>query len=104
MEDIDDYVPIEAKEYYKNARHNNNMVMSPEIVEIVEEYSSQSKSFTKSKSRDHVVGSNDDVYVAVGKDDLDVVKWALDHVVSPGARLYLVHIYPPITYIPTPGN
>ncbi|XP_030542276.1 U-box domain-containing protein 52-like isoform X2 [Rhodamnia argentea] len=66
---------------------------SPEIVEIGEE------------SRSVDVGIND-VYVAVGKDDMDVVKWALDHhVVSSAphrARVFLVHIFPPITYIPTP--
>ncbi|KAG5536963.1 hypothetical protein RHGRI_024407 [Rhododendron griersonianum] len=69
-------------------------VMSPEIVEIGED----SKSVTIS-SRD--CGMND-VYVAVGKNDLDVVKWALDHAISPGARVFLVHVFPPITYISTP--
>ncbi|XP_058227435.1 U-box domain-containing protein 52-like [Rhododendron vialii] len=69
-------------------------VMSPEIVEIGED----SKSVTIS-SRD--CGMND-VYVAVGKKDLDVVKWALDHAISPGARVFLVHVFPPITYISTP--
>ncbi|PON96721.1 Universal stress protein [Trema orientale] len=72
-----------------------------EIVELDEEHHS-SKSVTISTSRDRVAGANDDVYVAVGKDDSDVVKWAIEHVVSPGAKVYLVHIYPPVTYIPTP--
>ncbi|GLU12658.1 hypothetical protein SLE2022_293220 [Rubroshorea leprosula] len=42
------------------------------------------------------------MFMAVGKDDLDVLKWALDHAVSPGARVFLVHVFPPITYIRTP--
>lgn len=71
-------------------------MMSSEIVEIVED----SKSIA-STNRD---GGIHDVYVAVGKDDLDVLKWALDHAVSPGARVFLVHVFPAITYIPTPGN
>ncbi|GMY14925.1 U-box domain-containing protein 33-like isoform X2 [Fagus crenata] len=68
-------------------------IMSPEIVEIVEDNNSLTT------SRDVSVN---DVYVAVGKDDLDVLKWALDHAVSPGARVFLVHVFPPITYIHTP--
>ncbi|KAK2989745.1 hypothetical protein RJ640_030238 [Escallonia rubra] len=67
--------------------------MSPEIVEIGED----SKSFIASRDE----GAKD-VFVAVGKDDLKVVKWALDHAVSPGARVYLVHVFPPISYISTP--
>lgn len=70
-------------------------ILSTEIVEIVED----GKSITISKDR-----RVDDLYVAVGEDDLDVVKWALDHAVSPGARIFLVHVSPPITLIPTPGN
>ncbi|KAK3037529.1 hypothetical protein RJ639_030337 [Escallonia herrerae] len=70
-------------------------MMSPEIVEIGED----SKSFIASRDQ----GAKD-VFVAVGKDDLKVVKWALDHAVSPGARVYLVHVFPPISYISTPGN
>lgn len=71
----------------------NRRIMSPEIVEIAEE--------TKSvvSSRDQVVH---DVYVAVGKDDLDVLKWALDHALSPGARVFLVHVFAPLSYISTP--
>ncbi|PON72271.1 Universal stress protein [Parasponia andersonii] len=79
-----------------STRHNGS-----EIVELDEEHHF-SKSVTISTRRDRVAGANDDVYVAVGKDDSDVVKWAIEHVVSPGAKVYLVHIYPPVTYIPTP--
>lgn len=64
---------------------------SPEIVEIGEE------------SKSIVDGGASDVYVAVGKHDLHVLKWALDHAVSPGTRVFLVHVFPPIAYIPTPG-
>lgn len=70
-------------------------IMSPEIVEIGED----SKNITTSRDT-----GGSDVYVAVGKDDLDVLKWALAHAVSPGTRVFLVHVFPPITYINTPGN
>jgi hypothetical protein len=70
-------------------------ILSTEIVEIVED----GKSITINKDR-----RVDDLYVAVGEDDLDVVKWALNHAVSPGSRIFLVHVSPPITLIPTPGN
>ncbi|XP_010037522.2 U-box domain-containing protein 52 [Eucalyptus grandis] len=66
-------------------------MVSPEIVEIGED------------SRSVDVGGSNDVYVAVGKDDMDVVKWALDHHVAPHhARVFLVHVFPPVAYIPTP--
>ncbi|KAL0318566.1 UNVERIFIED_CONTAM: hypothetical protein Sangu_2012800 [Sesamum angustifolium] len=71
-------------------QYRNFTATSPEIVEIVEE----------SKSRD---GGGSDVYVAVGKNDLHVLKWVLDHAVSPGSRVFLVHVFPPVSYIPTPG-
>ncbi|XAR67983.1 Ubiquitin--protein ligase [Bertholletia excelsa] len=75
-------------------QHRRWGVMSPEIVEIGEE------SRSMMSSRD---GGFEDVYVAVGKDDLDVVKWAVDHAaVSSKARVFLVHVFPPLTYIPTP--
>ncbi|PSR89463.1 Serine/threonine-protein kinase [Actinidia chinensis var. chinensis] len=80
-------VPAGDHQYYCNWG-----VMSPEIVEIED-----SKSFISSRD-----GVTNDVYVAVGKDDLDVVKWALDHAVSPGVRVFLVHVFPPVTYISTP--
>ncbi|KAF8378232.1 hypothetical protein HHK36_029571 [Tetracentron sinense] len=68
--------------------------MSPEIVEIEE---NSINSVTS-----NIDEGTKDVYVCVGKDDLDVLKWALDHVVLPGARVFLVHVFPPINYIPTP--
>ncbi|KAJ9567889.1 hypothetical protein OSB04_003855 [Centaurea solstitialis] len=69
-------------------------VMSPEIVEVeVEDNGRTTKDDVESIA---------DVFVAVGKNDLDVVKWAIDHLVSAGARLYLVHVFPPVTHIQTP--
>lgn len=73
----------------------SRQILSTEIVEIV----GDGKSITSNKDR-----RVDDLYVAVGEDDLDVVKWALHHAVSPGARIFLVHVSPPITLIPTPGK
>ncbi|MED6218175.1 hypothetical protein PIB30_024500 [Stylosanthes scabra] len=67
--------------------------LSTEIVEIVED----GKSITSNKDR-----RDDDIYVAVGKDDMDLVQWVLDHVGSSRARIFLVHVSPPITMIPTP--
>lgn len=86
------YMEGENSMAIEEGQFRNWSATSPEIVEIGEE----------SKS---IVGSRDtsDVYVAVGKNDLHVVKWALDHAVSPGSRVFLVHVFPPITYIPTPG-
>ncbi|KAG6386544.1 hypothetical protein SASPL_151710 [Salvia splendens] len=66
---------------------------SPEIVEIGEE------SRSTAAGRD---GGAGDVYVAVGKRDLHVLKWALDHVVSPESRVFLVHVFSPIAYVATP--
>ncbi|XP_075480088.1 U-box domain-containing protein 52-like [Primulina tabacum] len=74
-------------------QYRNWPAPSPEIVEIGEE----SKSIVTSRD----VGAND-VYVAVGKNDLHLVKWALDHAISPGSRVVLVHVFAPLTYIPTP--
>ncbi|XP_068664891.1 U-box domain-containing protein 33-like [Aristolochia californica] len=64
-------------------------MMSPEIVEIGEE----SKSFG---------GDAKDVYVAVGRDDLDALKWALQNSLLPGSRVFLIFVCPPINFIPTP--
>lgn len=85
------YVPVDQTIQYSSRR-----IMSPEIVEIGED------SNVFSSGRDNTIPG--DIYVAVGKDDLDVLKWAVDHVVSPASRIFLVHVYPPITYINTPGG
>ncbi|CAN1294290.1 U-box domain-containing protein 54 [Linum perenne] len=74
-------------------QYKKSRVMSSEIVEIVdlEENNNSSRS-----------GIVDDVYVCVGKrDDIDAVKWAVDHISIP-SRLFLVHVFPPIRYISTP--
>ncbi|XP_076902269.1 U-box domain-containing protein 33-like [Bidens hawaiensis] len=76
----------------EGSRHTWRRVMSPEIVEVEEQ----------DNKSDHVTREVVDVFVAVGKNDLDVVKWAVDHVVVPGARVYLVHVYPTVTHIQTP--
>ncbi|ONK69352.1 uncharacterized protein A4U43_C05F21960 [Asparagus officinalis] len=46
----------------------------------------------------------DDVYVAVGKktSSVDALTWALKNVVKPSSFVYLVHVFPEITHIPTP--
>nr|GEW57557.1 hypothetical protein [Tanacetum cinerariifolium] len=69
-------------------------VMSPEIVEVLEEQ----------ENGNSVISTKEvvDVFVAVGKHDMDVVKWAIDHLVAPGARVYLVHVFSPVTHIQTP--
>lgn len=87
---------MEIKNSEERPCYSNWQVMkSPKIVEIDD----------NSKC---CIGSIDegvaDVYVVVGKNDMDVLKWALNHVVLPGNRILLVHVYSPIVYIPTPGN
>ncbi|XP_042497956.1 U-box domain-containing protein 52-like [Macadamia integrifolia] len=74
--------------------YDRGSTMTTEIVEIED----NSKSATSSRDG----GETKDVYVAVGKEDLDVLKWALDHAVAPGKRVFLVHVFPPIHYITTP--
>ncbi|KAL6174936.1 hypothetical protein ACLB2K_051581 [Fragaria x ananassa] len=99
MEGEDSYVPVEAKDFYKD-HSPHRRTFSPEIVELGGEITSTSGITAGSSSRD-IAGVND-VYVAVGKDDTDVLKWVLDNAVSPGSRVFLVHVFPPITHIPTP--
>lgn len=88
-------IPETVGEENGDYSYYSRQALSTEIVEIVED----GKSITNNKDR-----RVDDLYVAVGKDDLDVVKWALDHAVSPGSRIFLIHVSSPITLIPTPGN
>ncbi|KAK9203193.1 hypothetical protein WN943_013447 [Citrus x changshan-huyou] len=83
--------------HHHSVQYCSARIMSPEIVEIGEDHSRS----IGAASRDAAAS---DVYVAVGKDDLHVLKWALDHAVSPGARIYLVHVFSPVTYINTPEN
>lgn len=102
MEGDDNYCPAEARDFYRD--YIPQRTFSPEIVEIPEDSRKTSSVTAGSTSRDSV-GVND-VYVAVGKDDTHVLKWVLDNAVSPGStsRVFLVHVFPPITHIPTPGN
>ncbi|ERN13778.1 hypothetical protein AMTRI_Chr06g176840 [Amborella trichopoda] len=48
--------------------------------------------------------SKDDIYVAVGKKEssYDALRWAINFVVKPGCLVYLVHVFPPVNYIPSP--
>lgn len=64
-------------------------VVSPEIVEISEE--------SLGTDRDRK-----DVYIAVGRDDVDVVKWALKNLLLPGGSVFLIHVFPSLDSIPTP--
>lgn len=73
--------------------------MSWEIEEIGEDSKSE---VIVSNNKDG--GGINDVYVAVGKNDMHVLQWALNHAISPGIRVCLVHVFPPISYIPSPGN
>ncbi|KAI4319064.1 hypothetical protein MLD38_032711 [Melastoma candidum] len=82
---------VEVEDDFLQAEGNRPMV-SPEIVEIEDDCRSVAAA----------TSSSSDVYVAVGKDDLDVLKWAIDHCVHPGSRVFLIHVFPPITYINTP--
>ncbi|OIT31178.1 PREDICTED: U-box domain-containing protein 33-like [Nicotiana attenuata] len=70
--------------------------MSREIEEIGEDR----KNVTISSKLDG--GKNHDIYIVVGKKDLHVLQWALDHAISPGVHICLVHVFPPITYFHTP--
>ncbi|OWM90527.1 hypothetical protein CDL15_Pgr014830 [Punica granatum] len=80
---------VETVQYFRSTG-----MVSPEIVEIGDD----SRSMTGGRD-----GTCQDVYVAVGKDDLGVVKWVLDHLVTAASgRVFLVHVFPPITHIPTP--
>lgn len=73
--------------------------VAPEIIEIIEEENDE----FKGESRDDQAASKDkDVYVAVGKDDMEVLKWVVTHAIMPGDRINLIHIFPPISYISTP--
>lgn len=71
--------------------------MSWEIEEIGEDSKSE---VIVSNNKDG--GGINDVYVAVGKNDMHVLQWALNHAISPGIRVCLVHVFPPISYIPSP--
>ncbi|XP_016442618.1 U-box domain-containing protein 36-like [Nicotiana tabacum] len=70
-------------------------MMSGEIEEIGED----GKSVTISSKLD---GGKKYIYIAVGKNDLHVLQWALDNAISPGVHICLVHVFPPITYFHTP--
>ncbi|BBH03766.1 Adenine nucleotide alpha hydrolases-like superfamily protein [Prunus dulcis] len=98
-----EYVPAEAKDFYKRY---SARALSPEIVvvkeeieeeieeEIKEEIVEESRSCSTAAGGTSIDRVLKDVYVAVGKDDTDVLKWTLDNAVSPGTRVFLVHVFP----------
>uniref|UniRef100_A0A803L8G5 Uncharacterized protein n=1 Tax=Chenopodium quinoa TaxID=63459 RepID=A0A803L8G5_CHEQI len=78
---------------------NKESKFAAEIVEIGEENDEYKGVNCGSKVNDN---KNEDVYVAVGKDDVHVLKWVLAHAVVPGARVNLIHVSHPISSISTP--
>jgi hypothetical protein len=49
---------------------------------------------------------NDSVFVAVGKAEsrssMDALVWTLRYLVTPSTVVHLIHVFPPIRYIPSP--
>ncbi|XP_057519536.1 uncharacterized protein LOC130800165 [Amaranthus tricolor] len=86
---------VETLEYQLSLCNNREISkVVPEIIEIEEENDE-----CKGEKRDE--GSKE-IYVAIGKDDLEVLKWVIAHVVVPGGRVNLIHVFPPISSISTP--
>lgn len=85
----------ETQVHEDESEYQHWQLKSPEIVEIAED----SKSVVGCRN-----GLTNDLYIAVGKNDLHVVKWTLENAVSPGTQVCLEHVFPPITYIATPGT
>ncbi|KMT10696.1 hypothetical protein BVRB_5g118050 [Beta vulgaris subsp. vulgaris] len=90
---------MEEEAYYDQVKERK--VIVPEIIEIEEEENDDYKG-VNSGNNDKNTTNNKDVYVCVGKDDVEVLKWVLAHAVVPGNRVNLIHIYPPISSISTP--
>lgn len=103
-----------------NLNYESKGILTPEIwVEPLESILVNDDKVSEVGDKDNVVkveldeitseqedrNCEEDIYVAVGKDDMEVVKWVLHHhAVSPASRIFLVHVSPPITLIPTPGK
>ena len=49
---------------------------------------------------------NDSVFVAVGKTEsrssMDALVWTLRYLVTPSTVVHLIHVFPPISHIPSP--
>ncbi|CAM8927910.1 unnamed protein product [Rhodiola kirilowii] len=73
-------------------------LMSPEIVEIGED----SKMFNAAANNNNISVCCEDVYMVIGKDDLDLVKSMLEQYGSASFRVFLVHVFPPVVRVPTP--
>ncbi|KAJ3694736.1 hypothetical protein LUZ60_000113 [Juncus effusus] len=85
-------------------KHNNSF---GEIVELNSEKSSGRIVNSYPKPPEGSGDGDDDIYVAVGKSNssMDALSWALKNAIKPWSFVYLVHIFPPVNYIPTPlGN
>ncbi|CAN0900389.1 U-box domain-containing protein 33 [Linum grandiflorum] len=90
--------PAGAGSSSSSFQYSKSRVMSSEIVEIVD-LEDNNNNNNSSGSRRIV----NDVYVCVGRDDMDALEWAVDHISSPtSSRLFLVHVFPPLRYISTP--
>ncbi|XP_031480941.1 U-box domain-containing protein 33-like [Nymphaea colorata] len=78
----------------------SHLLWFPACPEIVEEPEITIPAAAAAADRDE----SNDVYVAVGtkESSLDVLRWALREAVVPGSCVYLVHVYSPVTFIPTP--
>lgn len=94
MENETYYDEVETLEFQPSRNHRESNKIAPEIIEIEEEENDD----------EYKENKIEDVYVAVGKDDLQLLKWVLANVVVTGARVNLIHVSHPISSISTPGK
>lgn len=76
--------------------HGNGMPMP--LAPIKEETESSFFSF------DVVTQEEDIIYVAVGKSQssMDALSWTLRHAVNPSTSIFLIHVFPPVKFVPSP--
>ncbi|KNA18423.1 hypothetical protein SOVF_070710 [Spinacia oleracea] len=91
MENETYYDEVETLEFQPSRNHRESNKIAPEIIEIEEEENDD----------EYKENKIEDVYVAVGKDDLQLLKWVLANVVVTGARVNLIHVSHPISSIST---
>lgn len=55
-------------------------------------------------SFDVVSQEEDVIYVAVGKSQssMDALSWTLRHAVNPSTSIFLIHVFPPVKFVPSP--
>ncbi|XP_059440384.1 U-box domain-containing protein 52-like [Corylus avellana] len=74
---------------------------SSDLFEINHEYDYESSLFSFDFQK-----RNDSVFVAVGKTEsrssMDALVWTLRYLVTPSTVLHLIHVFPPIRYVPSP--